>query len=480
MIKGMPVGRYREEMLLGTGGMAEVWRAKGPRGAVAIKRLLPHAARQPSLAAAFEREGRLLSRLEHPNVIGIHEVLSDEAGTYLVLEYVDGADLRALASGPMPARIALRIVRDLLLALEAVHDLRDDDGRPLGLIHRDLSPANVLLGVDGSVKLTDFGIARALSGSQATTGQNIKGTLAYLPPEQARGAPVDSRADLFAVGALLYEMLAGAPIYDESDPRLALARARAGDVSSLGAIVPDAAIPVVEVVDRALAPVPSERFPSARAMAIDLERAADLATGLATNEELAAWVRSSLSTIREGSATLTGAADTTQVMPRSTRRAPVLLGVGVLLAAGAFWLFRPSKSEPAANEVHEAPAPPSAPALGQPSATPLPPAVASATLATPSTPATSVAPSSSPAPSVIAAAKHADSHGEKGLLDIGSEPAFAYVSIDGVKVGPTPIFGRAVTPGVHKIEVSRDGLGSKTFSLDVPPGARMSRVVKLP
>src|SRR5882672_8637198 len=118
----MAAERYREESLLGTGGMAEVWRATGPLGPVAIKKLLPHAARTPSLAAAFEREGRLLLRIHHPNIVGIHGVL-----------------------------------RDVLRALEAVHGLCDEDRRPLGLIHRDLSPSNILVGKDGSVKLTDFG-----------------------------------------------------------------------------------------------------------------------------------------------------------------------------------------------------------------------------------------------------------------------------------------------------------------------------------
>src|SRR6476660_1613260 len=124
-------GPYREEFLLGTGGMAEVWRATGPLGTVAIKRLLPHAARKPSLAAAFEREGRLLQRILHPNVVGIHEIAHDERGTSLVLEYIDGTDLRALSGQPVSDRIALRVIRDLLRALEAVHGLTDEAGRPL-------------------------------------------------------------------------------------------------------------------------------------------------------------------------------------------------------------------------------------------------------------------------------------------------------------------------------------------------------------
>src|SRR5258706_6172772 len=110
----MCAARYREEFLLGTGGMAEVWRATGPLGRVAIKRLLPHAARNPSLAAAFEREGRLLQRILHPNVIGIHEIAQDERGTSLVLEYVEGTDLRGAIAAPPPDRVALRVARDVL------------------------------------------------------------------------------------------------------------------------------------------------------------------------------------------------------------------------------------------------------------------------------------------------------------------------------------------------------------------------------
>src|SRR5262245_53625270 len=126
----MAVPRYREELLIGMGGMAEVWKAKGPQGAVAIKRLLPHAARNPSIAAAFEREGRLLSRITHPNVIGIHEVLRDEQGTSLVLEYVEGGDLTQAGSAAVAPSVALRIVHDLLRALVGVHSLSDETGQP--------------------------------------------------------------------------------------------------------------------------------------------------------------------------------------------------------------------------------------------------------------------------------------------------------------------------------------------------------------
>ena len=227
---------------------------------MALKRLLPHAARNPSLASAFEREGRLLSRLQHPNVIGIQEVVRDEKGTCLVLEYVEGADLCWCSR---PPRLLSDSVADHSRSVARTGSrarATRRSGQPLGLIHRDLSPSNVLVGIDGRVKLTDFGIARALSGSQATTGQSIKGTLAYLPPEQACGAPVDARADLFAVGALLYELIARAPIYDESDPRLALARARAGDVISLASTRPGTPMAIVELVDRALSADPPIAF----------------------------------------------------------------------------------------------------------------------------------------------------------------------------------------------------------------------------
>jgi serine/threonine-protein kinase len=499
----MAAPRYREEFLLGTGGMAEVWLATGPVGRVAIKRLLPHAARNASLAGAFEREGRLLQRIRHPNVIGIHEVMRDEKGTSLILEYVEGADLHTLGRDPVPDRIALRVVRDVLRALEAVHGLCDDNGRPLGLIHRDLSPSNVLIGVDGIVKLTDFGIARAVRGTHATTGTDVKGTLAYLAPEQATGAPVDARTDLFAAGALLYEMLSGSPVYDDVDPRVALARARAGDVKSLSIVKPETPIAVVELVDRALAAAPTDRFPTASMMIDELESVAERTCGLATDEELAGWSRSlPMSLDRYEVATPVHAVTKTATWRKSSALASGVL-LGALLGGVAWWVTR------APRRVDAVDARPSAAvvAVVAPAAQPAPPAVEpSASPVVAAAPAPAVrdgagdrptdrsqaaeksrrAPASEPNPRPATEPKtpgKADETREsaaKSLLDIGSEPAFAYVTIDGVKVGATPLFGREVTPGTHRIEVTREGLGSKRFTIEVRPGDRISRVVKLP
>jgi serine/threonine-protein kinase len=506
----MTAPRYREELLLGTGGMAEVWRAVGPEGVVALKRLLPHAARNPSLAAAFEREGRLLARIHHPNVVGIHDVVRDSHGIFLVLEYVEGADLRTLCASRVPAPIALRIARDVLCALGAVHTLCDEQGHPLGLIHRDLAPGNVLVGVDGRVKLTDFGIARALSGSHATTGQNIKGTLAYLSPEQATLAPIDARSDLFAVGALLYEMLTGAPIYDEDDPRLALARARAGDVHSVGAGRPDLPPSIVELVDRALAASPVDRFPSADVMRGELERAAEHSVGLASDAELASWAQSAAAKnvelapaasphfvgLGRSVAPPSNSGSTTTVVLPIMRSKPrtVVLGALVLalVSAGVYFGRRRAPSnavQPAALLQADLAGPAQS---GQPP--PLEPAVlpAQGELVTPphngpdlqrstaSGARHSKSASRAPAALRVATARTPQAVGDDGLLDIGSEPGFAYVTIDGSKAGATPLFGRVISAGTHQIEVSREGLGSKTFTIEVKPGERVSRIVKLP
>jgi serine/threonine protein kinase len=441
--------RYQQQRLLGTGGMAEVWLAQGPAGPVALKRLLPHAARNPSTATAFEREGKLLARIRHPNIVELYDVVHEGDEAFLVLEYVEGVDLLRLGAGPVPLRLALRVVHDVLSALETVHAARDDDGRPLGLVHRDLSPSNVLVSTDGKVKLTDFGIARGQFGSNATTGLGIKGTLAYTSPEQATGAPVDARTDLFSVGALLYELVTGRPVYSEQDPKIALARARAGDVRSIAELAPDLPSPIVELCDRALAARPGDRFPDAASMRTEIARVAGRTVGLATEEELRAWSRDAHAKLDAGPQ---------ERLPRAKlMRSAIAIGAIVLIGlASALLVLR---RRPAAVP------PPSMPSVSAPVA------------AVPSASAAASAPAPSGSPKIAGSVRVA---GPPGLLDLGSEPSFAYVTIDGRRIGPTPLYGHEVAPGMHRIEISRDGLGSKTFTVEIRPGQRVTRVVKLP
>lgn len=211
-------GRYRIERRLGVGGMAEVhlaWRL-GPGGferKVALKRPLPQLADDEVAVGMFLDEARIAAQLSHANIVQVYEVDRVEQMVFMALEYVDGPSLRevlkrARAAGtPVPPAVAVRVMMEVLSALDHAHRCRDANGRPLELIHRDVNPNNVLLTQDGRVKLTDFGIARAATRIASTQTGIVKGTLPYMAPEQARGEPLDLRADLFPVAAMLYELL---------------------------------------------------------------------------------------------------------------------------------------------------------------------------------------------------------------------------------------------------------------------------------
>ena len=204
---------------LAAGGMATVYLARlsgagGFQRFVAIKRLHPHLANDQEFVQMFLDEARLAARLHHPNVVPILEIGESPQGYYLVMEYVEGdtlARLLARAAGQgqrLPTPIALRILIDSMAGLHGAHELRDDRGSLLGLVHRDVSPQNVLVGIDGVSRITDFGVARAASRISATRVGQLKGKLAYMAPEQATGADIDRRADVFSAGVMIWETLA--------------------------------------------------------------------------------------------------------------------------------------------------------------------------------------------------------------------------------------------------------------------------------
>ncbi len=230
-------GKYVLDRCIGRGGMAEVFvgRTVGAAGfsqRVAIKRIHPVHGRDAQFREMFVAEAQLSSHLRHRNIVRVFDFDEDEAGClFLVMEYVDGVDLDGLLrTGLLPLPVVLFVTSEILRGLAYVHELPFVEGGPRGLVHRDVSPQNVLLSWDGAVQVSDFGIAKARTATQAGASVLIKGKPAYMSPEQARGLALDGRSDVFAVGIMLWEMLCGEALFhDPDDLRATLAAVMFGD-----------------------------------------------------------------------------------------------------------------------------------------------------------------------------------------------------------------------------------------------------------
>lgn len=233
------MGRYALVKLIGRGGMADVWvgKAFGANGfekVVAIKLLAPGNIDNEEYQRALTDEARILVHLKHPNVIDVYDLNFEAENPYLVMEYVEGVDLGDLLKAllprnlRMPLPIVFYIISEVAKALSYTHDRRDSrTGKPLLIVHRDVSPSNILLSIEGDVKLSDFGIAKSALHSEATQTGQIKGKFRYMSPEQTEGQPLDRRSDIFSLGLVFYECLFGSPAYgDPSDVKiLRMARA---------------------------------------------------------------------------------------------------------------------------------------------------------------------------------------------------------------------------------------------------------------
>jgi len=276
------LGPYELLRRIATGGMAEVYLARrgGPHGFqkfVAVKRILPQYVRDPDFVAMFIDEARVCARLGHPNIVQVFDFGEQDGELYMAMEYVDGTTgarlIRAAAaqSEDIPLDVCLHTALSLVRALDYAHGARDDAGRPLSLVHRDVSPGNVLIDRSGAVKLTDFGIARAAEIERRTDAGQLKGKLGYMSPEQVVGRDLDARSDIFTVGIVLAEMLTLKPLFSGGKELDVLLRIRDADVSAIdraGGRVPD---DVRAVLFRALARDPMLRWPSAAAFAEAIE-----------------------------------------------------------------------------------------------------------------------------------------------------------------------------------------------------------------
>jgi serine/threonine protein kinase len=274
--------RYQPIAQIGRGGMAEVLLAMmdagcGAKRLVVLKRIWPELATDPEFMTMFLDEARLSVRMNHPNVVRTYEVLARGAEATIAMEYLDGQPLtrvmnRLRGTAELSIPLRLRILMSVLAGLEHAHTLTDLDGQPLEVVHRDVSPHNVFVTYDGQVKLVDFGVAKTLAASHHTRPGALKGKLAYMAPEQLQPVEVDRRADLFAVGVMLWEMLAGRRLWQGMN--------EVQIVSQLAAGLPFPPLPtdgefppgLDAICEQALHPNPQYRYQTAAEMEEDLER----------------------------------------------------------------------------------------------------------------------------------------------------------------------------------------------------------------
>src|SRR5258706_3706235 len=269
----MKFGQYELRELIAVGGMAEVYKgrvvgAEGFEKYVAIKRIQPDLIADERFVTMLLTEARIHSALSHRNIVQIHDLgISEEGEYFIVLEYVEGYDLRAIMQSitsdgeTIPEALSLHIAAEAAQGLHFAHELRGPDRQPLGLIHRDVSPSNVLISFAGEVKLSDFGLAKRRH-DRSVVG-SLKGNLIYMSPEQARQSRLDRRTDVFSLGAVLFEMLTGKRLREIRDEIEAWNHVASGQVPLLRAVRPDLSEALERLLAQALAPEPERRFADA-------------------------------------------------------------------------------------------------------------------------------------------------------------------------------------------------------------------------
>ncbi len=275
-------GRYELLRKLAAGGMGQVYlaRQKGPVGfqkLLVVKRLLPHLSEDDEFIAMFLDEARIAALLNHPNIAQIYDLGEVDGIYYIAMEYVHGEAIaevnkRAIQrKGSMPLALKCRVISDAAAGLDAAHHARSPSGRKLALIHRDVSPQNVLVGFNGAVKIIDFGVAKAANKFSHTTAGQIKGKHAYMSPEQAKGEPLDHRSDVFGLGTVFYELLTNTRLFKRESELATLKAVVGAKVTPPSEVVQSLPKALDAVVLKALARNRDERFATAGDMQLAIE-----------------------------------------------------------------------------------------------------------------------------------------------------------------------------------------------------------------
>ncbi len=299
------IGRYAIFDQIAVGGMATVHLARltsveGFSRVVAVKRMHRHLLENDELKQMFVAEARLAARVRHPNVVPILDVLSHERELLIVLEYVHGESLHALMRAAtargmkVPRPIACTIAVAALQGLQAAHEAKDERGRPLGLVHRDVSPQNILVGEDGVTRVLDFGVAKAIQAQSETHPGVLKGKFSYMAPEVIQGAQATRRSDVFSTATVIWELLVGQKLFSGASEQERLLKIVKGNYPLPRDVDPDVPPALESIVMRGLSLDPAERYREALDMAIDLERNAELASQRVVGDWVARLARGTL------------------------------------------------------------------------------------------------------------------------------------------------------------------------------------------
>ncbi len=300
--RGSRIGKYTVLRLLATGGFAEVYlvQSRGPEGFAKLlvaKRLLPQLANQPDFVELFLDEARLAARFRHPNLAQVYDFGRSEAGHFLAMEYIEGESLanviRAAAQKGRGMSLvnSLRVVQSLAAGLHYAHELRDRDGSSLSIVHRDVSPQNVMLTFDGNIKLLDFGIASARSSRAVPTPQVVRGSLRTMSPEQCAGKPLDRQSDVFSLGVLLFELTTGTLLHRETDESSIRAQILDGPWPLPSTRRPNYPRELERIVMKALERDRGRRYSTAEALQLELEAFARVEGHVASNIGLSEFMR---------------------------------------------------------------------------------------------------------------------------------------------------------------------------------------------
>ena len=282
-LSSLQLGRYQILKQLATGAVADVWlaRATGLEGFarhVVIKRIRPELAQEERLVRAFLDEARIAASLHHQNVVQVHDIGEQDGAYYFAMEYVHGEDVRRLIQKArergeqVPFEHLVSIISATAAGLHHAHEQRDPAGEPLGLVHRDIAPANILIGYDGSVKLVDFGMAKAGLRSAKTASGTLKGKSSYLSPEQCVGKPIDRRTDIFALGIVLYELATTRRLFKAASELLTMSAIVEGEIPTPSSLRREISPVLDAIILRALSRDPASRFQTAEDLREALER----------------------------------------------------------------------------------------------------------------------------------------------------------------------------------------------------------------